>query len=122
MKYFFSLSIVCLLLATAITTYSDIAKPKASPDLPKIVLHTSLTIVPDNKAYEGRLQIPQSDLQEFRAALANMPANESMANSWSEGGCCLAHGNGGNWGCRNHRACERRSSGFLSLAQVATKL
>ena len=79
MKYFFSLSIVCLLLATAITTYSDIAKPKASPDLPKIVLHTSLTIVPDNKAYEGRLQIPQSDLQEFRAALANMRANESMA-------------------------------------------
>jgi len=43
------------------------------------VLHTSLTIVPDNQSYEARLQIPQHSLQELRAALGNTPANESMA-------------------------------------------
>jgi hypothetical protein len=90
MKQFFSLCVLCLLLALAIPTYGDIARPKpsppstspstsASPGLPKIVLHTSLTIVPDNKAWEGRLQISQRSLQELRAALANTPGNESMA-------------------------------------------
>lgn len=81
MKQFFSLCILCLLLATALPTYGDIARPKPSPEKPRIVLHTSLTIVPDSKAYEGRLQISQSSLQELRAALANTPANESMAQS-----------------------------------------
>jgi hypothetical protein len=81
MKQFFSLCILCLLLATALPTYGDIARPKPSPERPKIVLHTSLTIVPDSKAYEGRLQISQSSLQELRAALANTPPNESMAQS-----------------------------------------
>jgi len=81
MKQFFSLCILALLLATALPTYGDIARPKPSPERPKIVLHTSLTIVPDSKAYEGRLQISQSSLQELRAALANTPPNESMAQS-----------------------------------------
>jgi len=81
MKQFFSLCILCLLLATALPTYGDIARPKPSPEKPRIVLHTSLTIVPDSKAYEGRLQISQSSLQELRAALANTPANESMVQS-----------------------------------------
>jgi hypothetical protein len=81
MKQFFSLSILCLLLALAMPAYGDIAKPKASPspELPRIVLHTGLSIVPDNKAYEARLQITQSELQELRAALGNIPANESLA-------------------------------------------
>ena len=81
MKRFFSLCILCLLLATALHANADIARPKPSPEKPRIVLHTSLTIVPDSKAYEGRLQISQSSLQELRAALANTPANESMAQS-----------------------------------------
>jgi hypothetical protein len=78
MLYFFA---AALLTATAIPAYGDIARPKASPTPQerRIVLHTSLTIVPDNKAYEARLQISQSSLQELRAALANTPANESMA-------------------------------------------
>jgi hypothetical protein len=79
MKQMFSLCVLCLLLATAIPAYCDIARPKPSPEQPKIVLHTSLTIVPDAKAWEARLQISQSSLQELRAALSNMPANESMA-------------------------------------------
>jgi hypothetical protein len=75
------LSFLCLLLATAIPAYADIARPKpsASPQPVRVVLHTSLTIVPDSKAYEARLQISQSSMQELRAALGNMPANESMA-------------------------------------------
>jgi hypothetical protein len=83
MKRLFSLCVLCLLLAMTITAYGDIAKPKASPAPspaePKFVLHTGLTIVPDNKAWEARLQISQSSLQELRAALANTPRNGSMA-------------------------------------------
>jgi hypothetical protein len=83
MKQFFTLGMLFLLLATAMPAYGDIARPKPSPSpqQPRIVLHTSLTIVPDNKAYEARLQISQSGLQELRAALANTPMNESMAQS-----------------------------------------
>ena len=79
MKQALSLCILCLLPALAAPAYGDIARPKASPELPKIVLHTSLTIVPDSKAYEARLQISQSSLQEMRAALANTPINQSLA-------------------------------------------
>ena len=82
MKQFFSLGSLCLLLAMAMPAYADIARPKPSPSPqqpPRIVLHTSLTIVPDNKAYEARLQISQSSLKEMQAALINTPGNESMA-------------------------------------------
>lgn len=83
MKQVFSIYVLCLLVATAMPAYGDIARPKPSPatQQPRIVLHTSLKIVPDSKAYEARLQISQSSLQELRAALANTPANESMAQS-----------------------------------------
>jgi hypothetical protein len=70
-----------LLLAIAVPTFADIARPKQtpSPSEPKVVLHTRLAIVPDNKAWEARLQIPQSDLQELRAALGDVPADGTMA-------------------------------------------
>ena len=83
MKKFFILGALCLLLALAIPAYGDIAKPKEkpspSPELPKFVLHTRLVVVPDNKAWEAKLQISQSSLQELRAALGN--GNESTAQS-----------------------------------------
>ena len=80
MKQFFSIGALCLLLALAIPAYGDIARPKPSPspELPRIVLHTRLVVVPDNKAWEARLQITQSSLQELRAALGNT-GNESTA-------------------------------------------
>lgn len=85
MKQFFSLCTLCLLLALAIPAYGDIAKPKEkpspAPELPRIVLHTRLVVVPDNKAWEARLQISQSSLQELRAALGNTTGNESAAQS-----------------------------------------
>ena len=73
-------ALVLLGLTQATQLRADIARPKPSrsPQQPRIVLHTSLTIVPDNKAYEARLQISQSSLKELRAALANEPGNESM--------------------------------------------
>ena len=83
MKQFFSLGALCLLLALALPAYGDIAKPKEkpspSPELPKFVLHTRLVVVPDIKAWEAKLQISQSSLQELRAALGN--GNESTAQS-----------------------------------------
>ena len=83
MKQFFSLGALCLLLTLAIPAYGDIAKPKEkpspSPELPKFVLHTRLVVVPDNKAWEAKLQISQSSLQELRAALGN--GNETTAQS-----------------------------------------
>ena len=83
MKRMFTLCLFSLLLATAITAYGDIARPKPSPEQPRILLHTSLTVVPDNKAYEAKLQISQSSLQELRAALADSPGSGSMAQSIS---------------------------------------
>ncbi len=70
-----------LLLVTSMPAYADIARPTPSPQKPKIVLHTSLVVVPDSKANEARLQISQSSLKELRAALANIPTSESMAQS-----------------------------------------
>lgn len=72
---------VALLLAIAVPTFGDIARPKQSPSpeaAPRVVFHTRLAIVPDSKAWEARLQISESDLKELRAALGNAPANESM--------------------------------------------
>ena len=83
MKQLFTLCVLSLLISAALPAFGDIARPKPSPELPKILLHTSLTVVPDNKAYEARLQISQSSLQELRAALADLPGNESMAQSIS---------------------------------------
>ncbi|MDQ6651168.1 MAG: hypothetical protein M3Y84_00315 [Acidobacteriota bacterium] len=66
-----------LLLATALPAYGDIARPSPSPQKPRVVLHTSLIVIPDSKATEGHLQISQSSLREMRAALANTPDSES---------------------------------------------
>jgi hypothetical protein len=83
MKQFFSLCALCLLLAVSVPVYGDIAKPRPapsaspSPELPRILLHTRLVVVPDNKAWEAKLQISQSSLQELRAALGNNPGNQS---------------------------------------------
>ncbi len=70
-----------LLLVMANPAYGDIARPRPepSPKIPRIVLATQLTIVPDSKVYEARLQIPQGSLQELRAALNDTSGNNSIA-------------------------------------------
>ena len=67
-----------LLIASAVFTFGDIARPKPSPEAGKVIFHTGLEIVPDAKVYEARLQISQETLQRIREATANTSANPSM--------------------------------------------
>lgn len=63
---------------------ADLARPKQSPTATtqsRVVMHTSLEITPDSKIYDARLQIPQSQLQEFRAALDAAAGNTTIAAS-----------------------------------------
>jgi hypothetical protein len=83
----FILIAICFTIM-ALTTISfanaDIRAPKPTPATQgKIVLHTSLEIVPDAKTYEARLQIPQSELQNLRAALDGIDNNRTFAASIS---------------------------------------
>jgi hypothetical protein len=69
-----------LALAAALPLYADIARPpRPSPTVekPKFVLHTSMEITTDSKAYEARLQISPESLEALRAALGDLPANGS---------------------------------------------
>jgi hypothetical protein len=76
---------VLLVLFGAVSANADLRPPvkpedqKVSRPAPengaKYVLHTGLEITTDAKAYEAKLQIPQSQLQQFRAALDNAPGN-----------------------------------------------
>jgi hypothetical protein len=69
-----------LLIASAVYTFGDIARPKPTPQQGKVIFHTGLQIVPDAKSYEARLQISQATLQRLREATANTSsANPSMA-------------------------------------------
>ena len=61
----------CLIVLVAFSITADVPKPpKPADQAAKVVLRTSLEIVPDAKAYDAKLQISQSDLNSFRAALA----------------------------------------------------
>ena len=72
-----------ILLVSTQTANADIAKPKPPEKVAKHVLHTSLEIVPDPKAYEAKLQITESDLKSFRAALDGAAGNTTIAASIS---------------------------------------
>lgn len=67
-----------ILIASAVFTFGDIARPKPSPEAGKVIFHTGLEIVPDAKVYEARLQISQATLQRIREATANTSANQSV--------------------------------------------
>ncbi|HXD32171.1 MAG TPA: hypothetical protein VN643_13695 [Pyrinomonadaceae bacterium] len=76
------LALSLLVLTSVVYAFADIARPKptTSPEKePKVVFHTGLTITPDEKSYEARLQIPESELNDFRQALASVQtANPTM--------------------------------------------
>ena len=69
-----------LLVSTQVIN-ADIAKPKQPEKAAKYVLHTSLEIVPDPKAYEAKLQITESDWKDLRAALDGAAGNTTIAAS-----------------------------------------
>lgn len=69
----------CVVLCSAVLANADL-KPPTKPaeqkvSEPKYILHTGLEIATDPKAYEAKLQISQSQLQSFRAALDGAPGN-----------------------------------------------
>src|SRR4051812_46598138 len=79
MKKFIPLALgSLLLLSSAAYVLADIARPpqpSPSPATGKVVLHTRLSIVPDAKTYEARLQISQAELKSLREALASVDSN-----------------------------------------------
>lgn len=80
-RSFLMLSLSALLLATAMTVFADIARPKPSVSPgsePKHVMNTGLQIVPDSKVYQAHLQISQSALTELRDALNAGATNRSF--------------------------------------------
>ena len=80
MKYLIAACFV-LLVSTQIVN-ADVAKPKQPEKAAaRSVLHTSLEIVPDPKAYEAKLQITESDLKTLRAALDSVADNRTIAAS-----------------------------------------
>ncbi len=71
---------VLLLAGSAVYSFGDIARPKGTPTPKesKTVLYTSMTVKPDSKAYEARLQISQSTLQRIAHEVGNLSSNDSM--------------------------------------------
>jgi hypothetical protein len=75
----------CLFLLSvfaALSVQADVAKPKPPEQQSKVLLGRKLEIVPDQKVWQARLQIPQSDFQELRAALnGETGSNTTLAAS-----------------------------------------
>jgi ABC-type glycerol-3-phosphate transport system permease component len=71
---------VLLLIGSAIYAFGDIARPKVTPTAKegKTVLYTSMTVKPDAKASEARLQISQATLQSIAREAGNISSDESM--------------------------------------------
>ncbi|HEX7334686.1 MAG TPA: hypothetical protein VF290_24505 [Pyrinomonadaceae bacterium] len=72
-----------VLVVSAHIVDADIAKPKEPEKAAAVrkVLHTSLEIATDPKAYEAKLQITESDLKSLRAALDGAAGNTPVAAS-----------------------------------------
>ena len=70
----------CLVFSATVAK-ADLPKPKPPEKAAKYVLHTSLEIATDPKAYEAKLQITESDLKTLRAALDGAAGNPTIAAS-----------------------------------------
>ena len=80
-----SVSLVGLLVATALTVYADVPRPRPKPSVspesdPKHVMNTRLQIVPDSKYSQAHLQISQGALTELRDALNAGTTNRSFTD------------------------------------------
>jgi len=78
------LAFFLVLLPAVQTANADVPKAKPPERPARSVLHTSLEISTDPKAYEARLQISESDFKSFRAAVdgpAGTPLAASIARS-----------------------------------------
>jgi hypothetical protein len=72
----------CVVLFSSVLANADLRPPTKPAEQkvsePKYILHTGLEIATDPKAYEAKLQISQSQLQSFRAALDGAPGNSPV--------------------------------------------
>ena len=71
-----------VVLSSTVLANADV-RPPTKPAEQKVsetkyILHTGLEIATDPKAYEAKLQISQSQLQSFRAALDGAPGNPAV--------------------------------------------
>jgi hypothetical protein len=79
------LSICCLILLSHVAN-ADVPRPKQPAQPAKIVLRTSLEVVPETNGFQARLQLSESDLKELRAALdaaAGTPGSPAVAGGIS---------------------------------------
>jgi hypothetical protein len=72
---------ICALLVSSICVFGDIARPKPTPVEGKTIFYTGLTIEPDAKSYEARLQISQETLKRIQSAGANTDGSPSVVQS-----------------------------------------
>ena len=78
-----ALLFACLIFSASVAK-ADLPKPQQPPQrAAREVLHTSLEISTDPKAYEAKLQISESSLKELRAALDGAPGNGSIVGGIS---------------------------------------
>ena len=86
------------------------------------MLHTSIVVVPDKKAYAARLEISQESLNDLREALAIAPPSASIARRVANSstrtiiaGVCLflSLSFGGVWLMRSAQAREHRTVAVL---------
>ena len=79
------LAISLLVLASVVYAFADIAKPprtSPSPEQePKFLVNSGLTIVPDAKANQARLQIPEGEAKELQKALASLQSGSASTGS-----------------------------------------
>jgi hypothetical protein len=74
--------VTLLMLVSGIETRADLAKPPdPATKKGKVVFHSGLTIEPDSNTYEAKLQMSPETLGRLRAALNNLPADDSTAQA-----------------------------------------
>lgn len=79
-----SMGAVTVLLATFVFAFGDLARPKATPSpepAGKVVHYGGLTIVPDSKAWDARLQIPAETLKAINEAAGRKDGSASLMQS-----------------------------------------
>ncbi len=76
-----SIAAIGALLASGIYAFGDIARPKPSPALGKVISYSGLSIISDPKAYEARLQISQETFKRLQEAAAREGGSGSLSQS-----------------------------------------
>ena len=76
------LSICCLILLSHVAN-ADVPRPKPPAQQARVVLRTTLEVVPETNGFQARLQLSESDLKELRAALDASPGSPALVGGIS---------------------------------------